>query len=610
MKRTITILSAALLAATAIHAQNDMGLKENQMVIGHTITNDYSSEGAYIGEAGTYPIGASLSATALAPYAGCQIIGMRIASTLNQASTRIFIYDCSDLNTAVHEQKNRLYPGWTNVIFNGNGIEIKGDEELFFGYDYVETPEIATGEIGPIGVTGTQTPGGFNLLRNGELIELTGAGVVCVQLIIDITNLPQTNLAFTFTDTGFKYKQLGEQISFFASVANVGRDDVENFTAEIALDGNIIDTQQVDMALKAGASETWQTNIKLPETTGIGTHHLTIAITGINGVETDRRPTATCSTSFAYFSESITRKRAYIEAFSSQQYAYSPYLDNVLADYKTKADMSRAAIVKIFEPATPLAVTGAESLWNLYAYDVPVFSVNRSLFVGEKNVAYCLNDYLVLPPDVLTAVFTDIINQDLATPSFAEVNVATSYNEATKALNVNISGKILPELEAIYGETALTVMLVEDNVKEQQGVINSSGQTTINNNYIHNDVLRAYIGNPQGVAITPVGNSYSVDLEMTLNTSKFNPDQCRVVAVLSKKGNPTLENVADFDIVNTDQAPVKGPAGIEGIEADGSNVTYRWFTIDGIEVPASNLSDGLYIRLGSDGTSAKLHLRN
>ena len=208
----------------------------------------------------------------------------------------IFIYDCSDLNTAVHEQKNRLYPGWTNVIFNGNGIEIKGDEELFFGYDYVETPEIATGEIGPIGVTGTQTPGGFNLLRNGELIELTGAGVVCVQLIIDITNLPQTNLAFTFTDTGFKYKQLGEQISFFASVANVGRDDVENFTAEIALDGNIIDTQQVDMALKAGASETWQTNIKLPETTGIGTHHLTIAITGINGVETDRRPTATCST--------------------------------------------------------------------------------------------------------------------------------------------------------------------------------------------------------------------------------------------------------------------------------------------------------------------------
>ena len=141
-------------------------------------------------------------------------------------------------------------------------------------------------------------------------------------------------------------------------------------------------------------------------------------------------------------------------------------------------------------------------------------------------------------------------------------------------------------------------------------MINSSGQTTINNNYIHNDVLRAYIGNPQGVAITPVGNSYSVDLEMTLNTSKFNPDQCRVVAVLSKKGNPTLDNVADFDIVNTDQTPVKGSAGIEGIEADGSNVTYRWFTIDGIEVPASNLSDGLYIRLGSDGTSAKLHLRN
>lgn len=610
MKRITAILYAALAAVLAVHAADDMGLGENQTVIGHTVTNDYNSEGAYFGTPGTYSVGATLSAAELAPYAGCTIIGMRIASMLNQPSTRVFVYDSSDFGTAVKEQKNRLFPGWTNVVFNGDGIEIKGNEELFFGYDYVETPETATGKVGPIAVTGTERSGGFELLVDGQLADISGAGVICVQLIVDITNMPQTNLAFTFTDTGFKYKKLGEEIGFFGSIANVGRDAVNSFTAEISLDGDVLQTQNVDMSFKPGASQTWQTTLNMPDDAGIGSHVLTVAIIGINGIPCDRRPTATCSAKFASYSESLPRKRVYVETFSSQQYAYSPYLDNVIADYRKNADNTKSSFVKVYEPATPLAVADARDLWDLYAYDVPVFSVNRSLFVGEKNVAYCLNDYLVLPQDVLTAVFKDIIDQDLTTPSFAEVNLTTAYDENTRCLSVKIAGKALPELEAIFGKTVLTVMLVEDNVKAIQAMLNDAGQLTTNSNYIHNDVLRAYIGDPAGVEVNPVSGSYSVDLDMILDTDKYNPDKCRVVAVLSKKGVPTLTDIADYDIVNTDEAPVKGFSGIEDVEAETSGVTYRWFTVDGVEVPASNLTDGLYIRRGSDGTSTKLHIRN
>ena len=154
----------ALAILMPARAADDMGLKENQTVIGHTVTNDYNQEGAFFGTPGTYSIGAVLQASELAPYAGCKIMGMRVASARNQASTRVFVYNTADLSKPLLDQKNRLYPGWTNVIFNGDPITIKGDESLFFGYDYVETSEISQNETGVIGITGDDEANAFCIL--------------------------------------------------------------------------------------------------------------------------------------------------------------------------------------------------------------------------------------------------------------------------------------------------------------------------------------------------------------------------------------------------------------------------------------------------------------
>lgn len=599
----------ALAILMPARAADDMGLKENQTVIGHTVTNDYNQEGAFFGTPGTYSIGAVLQASELAPYAGCKILGMRVASARNQASTRVFVYNTADLSKPLLDQKNRLYPGWTNVIFNGDPITIKGDESLFFGYDYVETPEISQNETGVIGITGDDEANAFCILSDGRLIDTSGAGKLCVQLIIDITDMPQANLAFSFAETGFKYKRLGEKVDLFASVANVGRDAVEKFSAEISFDGEPLRTVDVNLAIAPGKAQTWETLITLPANAGIGTHTLSAAIVNINGNPVDKRPTATYTAKFALYNESMPRNLAYVESFSSQQYATSSFFDGIIGKYRQNAGGSKIALVKVFEPGTPLALSESEPYWNTYAWDVPVFSVNRSLFVGEPNVAYCLNDYLVLPQDVLIGVVADIIEQDLSTPSFAGVEVKPVWDAATRSLKVNVSGEVLPELEAIYGKTALTVMLVEDKVKAPQAVSDAAGNVSVNQNYSHDDVLRAYLSDPAGSEITAAGGKYSEDFSTTLDTDKINPDNCRVVALLSKKGLPVASAIADYDIVNTGSAPLKGGSAVEDIDAADGSATYRWFTPDGIEVREGDLSKGLYIRTGSDGTTKKFMIR-
>lgn len=93
----------------------------------------------------------------------------------------------------------------------------------------------------------------------------------------------------------------------------------------------------------------------------------------------------------------------------------------------------------------------------------------------------------------------------------ATVNISGSYNEATRALEVTVSGEGVnaAELLANYG---VTVCLTEDNIKAKQ--INADGRTW-NYNYVHNNVLRATLTeNKLGDKIKWTGNTY----EMTFNT--------------------------------------------------------------------------------------------
>lgn len=599
------VTGLCLLTATAQTARVQ-GLSDNQRLVGYTVTDDIDINGAMFGAAGTYTIGAVMTPQLLTSYAGCRIVGMRIAAAVNLGRTRTFIYSVTGGSlSAVVEQNQRLYEGWNNVFFNGDGYEISGDETLFFGFDYVETADMETTEVGGLCGTGEDTDGGFYLLQNNALYQITGAGCLCVQLIVDVSSLPLYDLDMTYFDSGFKYKQPGEDIEVFATCTNVGRspltsyrlgwqlDDQEPVYQDFAVSQEAGDDEQPSVLLKEGQSEDWKFTVHLPSDIAVGMHQLSVFACEAEGEALpEKSKNDRMTAKFAIYEQSVIRDQVYLEVYTDQTSVYVPYLDKALDLISAN---ERVAIVNVHRPGTPLAIDGAAYLHELYAYDWPSFTVNRSYFPGEEHVAYDMNYYLPVIGEEMTAgIINDMLVQDLYSPSFATIELQTGYYELTRQLTVNASGTLLPEAESIYGDLAVTIMLVENGVKSPQYQYNANtGRTTNNQNYVHNYVLRGYMTAPIGDAVETDGTDWSLQRTTILDTA-WQPGKVSVVALLTKLSDTvTADNLLDMDVINCASAQLSSTMGISTTRVNTEKANHEVYNLNGQRV--AQPSKGLYI---------------
>ena len=590
---------AAVMSLTSL-AQ---GLSENQRLLGYIMTDSITVSGGAFGTAGTYPVGAVMTPQTLSSYAGCKIVGIRMAAALDLGRTRTFIYSVNDNMTPVIEQTQKLYAGWNNIMFNGDGYEIKGNETLFFGFDYTETAEMVEADQGGLCGYGDDIDGGLYAYGNfGQglgLYPLNGIGCLCVQLIVDVSSLPLYDLDITWFDTGFKYKQPGEGIDAMINFSNVGRKTVGRYQLGYQLDDNAPVMSNLTDSVRPGAQSDWKFSLKLPNDIATGLHTLKVLLGEIEGEAiSEKSKNDAMTVSFAVYRNKLFRDKTYLEVYTDQTSPYVPYLNDMV---KLVADNSEALIVtNVHKPETPLALTSAAYLHDLYAYTVPAFTINRSFFPGEKHIAYDMNDYLpTVGPEFCAGILNDMLLQDFDTPSFASVVLDLTYNPATRKLGIKATGDMLPEAKAIYGDVALTLMITEDQVKNTQAVYNEVLKRITNNaNYLHNDVLRAYVTSPIGDAITSNDNKYEANYEFTLDEG-WNPDNIKVVGLLSKKVDAvTSDNLLDLDIINANSAALGVITGIEIIQPTVAAKRTGCFTIDGRRVETKSLKPGLYIIKG------------
>lgn len=608
MKNIYIVLMAGLCLLTAAtqtaHAQ---GLSDNQRLLGYTVTDDIDINGAIFGTAGTYTIGAVLTPQLLSSYTGCRIVGLRIAAAVNLGRTRTFIYNVAgDGLSAVVEQNQRLYEGWNNIFFNGDGYEISGDETLFFGFDYVETTDMMAAETGGLCGVGEDTDGGFYLLQNNSLYQITGAGCLCVQLIVDVSSLPLYDIDMTYFDSGFKYKMPGEDIEVLATCTNVGRapltsyrlgwqlDDQEPVYQDFAISQEAGDDENPSVLLKEGQSESWQFTVCLPEDIAIGMHQLSVFACEAEGEALpEKSKNDRMTTSFAIYKQSVPRRnKVYLEVYTDQKSNYVPYLDEAL---KLVGANDAVSIVNVHRPGTPLAIDGTAYLHELYAYDWPTFTVNRAYFPGEEHVAYDMNYYLpVIGAEMTAGIINDMLIQDLYSPSFATIELQAAYDETSRQLTVKTSGSLLPEAESIYGDIAVTLMLIEDEVKSPQYQYNEkTGRTVNNQNYLHNYVLRGYMTAPIGDAIETYGDDWSLQRTTTLDAT-WQPGKVSVVALLTKRADMvTADNLLDMDVINCACIPLSSTMGISTTFMNHEEVNNKVYNLNGQRVVQP--SKGLYI---------------
>ena len=593
------IFLTALMAVTSITSLAQ-GLSENQRLLGYIKTDSITVSGGAFGVAGTYTVGAVMTPQILSSYAGCKIVGIRMAAALDLGRSNTFVYQVTNSGMeTICTQKQRLYSGWNNIFFNGEGYEIKGDETLFFGFDYNETAEMVAADAGGLCGYGDDLDGAFyaygDFGQGTGLYSLSQLGRLCVQLIVDVSSLPLYDLDITWFDTGFKYKEPGENIDAMINFSNVGRQGIKHYQLCYQLDNNTPVVSNLTDSLYSGAQSDWKFSLRLPNDIATGMHTLKVFVGEIEGETlSEKSKNDMMTATFAVYRNKLMREKAYLEVYTDQTSAYVPYLNDVV---KEVADNSDALItVNVHKPKTPLALASAAYLHELYAYTYPSFTINRSFFPGEQHIAYDMNDYLSKVDAWFCAgILGDMLMQDFETPSFASIDLKLSYDAATRKVGIKATGDMLPEAKAIYGDVALTLMITEDKVKSRQSVVNALGRTTTNQNYVHNNVLRAYVTSPIGDAINSSNDKYEADYEFTLDAG-WNPDNIKVVGLLTKKVDAvTNDNLLDMDIINANSAAISSITGIETIQPSVATKHTGSYTLDGRRVEKKNLKPGLYI---------------
>lgn len=613
MKKHCLWAVMAMLLATTLSA-NGQSLSESQRLLGYTLNDDIDVSGAYVGVAGTYPVGALLYPEQLSAYAGCKVVGLRFALSQSVGRTRAFIYRMEGEGLVpVVEQNQRTYSGWNTVWLNGDGYTIQDEESLLYGYDYIETQEMCDAEEGALcGVGEGDEDGGCliygNFGQGQAFYSMSSIGNLCVQLIVDVSNLPRKDMDITYFDPGFRYRTVGDQLEVMVTCSNTGRDDIGSYQLAFQIDDQQPLLVDHSNTIVSGQTVTLEQNMKI-DGIEVGTHQLTVNVTQIDGEPVANMPKTTRTSTFIYYTDALKRQKTYVEVYTDPASVYVPFLNQGLEQMLEQQD--DVILVNVHKPKAPLAVEEASYLADLYAYSYPTFTINRAYFPGEANIAYDMNDYLtVFPTDMVAGIIGDMVTQDSENPAFATLDIMPTYNADTRQLTLEVTGDVHPQAIDIFSELALTVMLTENGVVSSQAVYNAAtGRTSLNRNYTHNHVLRQYVTPALGDAIHVENGRYQAHYELTL-PEKWNVDNLEAVAFIAKAADSvTDENALQMDITNANSVALAEVPEITAIQTmPDSNAEQAAapgiYSLDGQRV--STPRHGIYIVRQTDGKTRKV----
>lgn len=558
------------------------GLGEMQRGVGQVSGDKITEKNAAIGKEGTYKLAAILTADDLKPYVGCEVVGIRFALGMDMQRSSIFLSTISgnEISDPVILQTTR-YPsaGWNNVFFNsGKKYTITENDDLLFGFEYTETASMVANDEGAICINGDNTSGnGFYIYGNlgsGEGWYSSETGNVCVQLIVDISNMPAYDIAYTTFTAGHKYKTATEGVDFLCSFSNAGRENIE--TADFSF---LIDNEPVEqyhcVNTKGEDFITIDHRVDFAESLSVGEHNFTIVLEKINGNDVDI--VRTVGENFVVFDGTLGRQKHYVEQYMSQKSTYSQYTDKIMSEI---SENSKVCLVNMYNADGTLAVPEAAKYISRYAYDFPCFTVDRSYFPGEKYVAYDVNYYAQMVPDIMVGVIEQIVAEQDLYPAFATVEITPEYDAASRSLNIEVTGDLIEEAKALMGNNAvLTVMLTENNVTAAQIITDKTGRNKTNTSYVHNHVLRKFVSDADGDAIDLSGNTYKKNYSITL-PANINAENVEIVAIVSRGVDEDAFSINNYDVTNCNSVELK--SYVSGIETPNvqtikrpQNLTYN-----------------------------------
>lgn len=651
MKKTLLALAAALLMAGGASAQKVSGLKavkaesgiverqkagaqkealprqkkapkkvqlgDNELIFGN-YTSDAVAEPRYGVGLPKYPgklmVATELPITEDSKFNGATIKSIRFALCQPVGASRVFIYPVNASGqigeALVSQDVENTVVGWNTVeLKTPYVIDAKGIVEYVLGFEYVQVNTNDGQYYDDVCYPLSLVNAGANIMPTlvyGNLGQGTGwynigaesFGNLSVQCIVEKEGgFPPYDLQFNNMAASLFAKQ-GGQLPYYGLVLNEGKETPTDFAVGVALDGEEVATVTKSNVVFDDEGIEIDENLDIPAATTIGEHTLSMYIKTINGEPAELKNTV--SATFNVYAESLQRQKQLIEHFTSQYCTYCPLGISVLEKLVAKRnDIAWVSVHGDMSTGDDIyTINEGNYIAGFQTSGFPSASFNRVFFPGESDLAIGIGFNPSYAESAVTYL-SSLIDYTNEIPTLASIQIGTKYDEATRKLDITVSGEALADFTKFVGnDAALTVYLTEDGLVSKQ--LNQGKWVT---EFTHDNVLRKVVTNPYGDNVKLSGSKYENTYSVTLNEA-WNKDNMHVVAFISRK--PASANLYDkLWVTNAESVAVKDAVtGIENVAGDGTAVkVVARYSADGCSLTAPK--KGLNIVKLSDGRIVK-----
>ena len=528
------------LAMTAIE------LEPNQLLLGHYTTDDIALGGCW-GKSliqGVRPIATDLTPDELAFFQNSKIVAFRVGLSESTPVTRVFVIPINgngQLGEVVEWPCEVSDEGWNIVTLDTPYlINLPDDYQLRIGFDYEQTrtnKPISAVNVGTIYPT-------YVYRNNWTNYGVNTIGNLSLQLICENDNFPTYAIRLRNLHAKSMIKT-GDplQVTFQACNMGIAQIDAGQCTFRIAIDGEDVATTTNPTALTPNYSNVGCT---IPtDALNEGLHTLTVTVATANG-EVIENPMS-LSFTFKTFNNGFSRQMRLVEQFTSTYCRYCPLGTAALAALRDlRGDIAWVGVHQNMSGTDVFRTAQCDSICNLQLVDgYPEGSFDRTVGLNseEPNQVWTVISYN--DANYGAQMFSRFLDQIAESPSWATVNVNSTFDADTRKAVVTIDGELVPNYEDYMGsDSRLTVYITEDGLVAPQ-----YDDGTWINDYVHNGVLRKALVSVKGVALNKNGNSYKNEFTVDI-PNNWVAENLNIVAFISRPlGNP----VNDIYVTNANK---------------------------------------------------------
>jgi len=257
------------------------------------------------------------------------------------------------------------------------------------------------------------------------------------------------------------------------------------------------------------------------------------------------------------FSTSLDTNNVVMETCTGTWCGYCPcghdIINTILSIYPKTVVLCYHGPPNYGSPVDPWAAVGYPMIQLFGMNSYPTGVIGRSSGIISRSAWYsAVSGQAVLPPSVKVILTNPTINT------------------TTRKITGTVTATALQDLTGAY---SVFVAITENHIINPQNIYASCGTAGINNNYVHDHVVRALVTPTTGTQLTAgpwtANTSYTYNIDYTVTDATISLMNCQVAMFVYKQGTPyvTGANVQNGLAVNTTQFI---PTGISGNELKAS----------------------------------------